>query len=53
VIIQEKVDVRKAIDAAAEKAGLKVDKFCIPEDSEDFGTAESIRIALQAKKIIV
>lgn len=54
VIIQEREDVRKTLANLAERLGLTgMEILAVPEDSEDFGTAESIHIALQAKKITV
>jgi hypothetical protein len=36
-----------------EKVGLIIDTFGVAEESEEFGTAESLRLAMQAKKITV
>ncbi|CAL8125779.1 unnamed protein product [Orchesella dallaii] len=52
VIIQDRDDVRRALLSIADRLGLSgLDILTVPEDSEDFGTAESIRIALSSKKI--
>jgi hypothetical protein len=55
VIIQDRDDIRKAVEAVGERLGLVVDRFGVREDAdnEEFGTAEWIRLALQAKKISV
>jgi hypothetical protein len=54
VIIQDRDDIRKAVEAVGQRLGLVVDTFGVREDAdEEFGTAESIRLALQAKKITV
>lgn len=54
VIIQEREDVRKALNNVAERLGLQgLEILAVPEDSEDFGTAESLRVALSSKKITV
>jgi len=52
VIIQERDDVRRALNNIADRLGLTgLEVLAVPEDSEEFGTAESIRIALNSKKI--
>lgn len=54
VIIQEREDVRKALNLVADRLGFHgIEVLAVPEDAEDFGTAESIRIALTSKKITV
>jgi hypothetical protein len=46
-------DIRKAVEAVEERLGLVVDTFRVRKDAEEFGTAKSIRLALQAKNISV
>lgn len=53
IIIQERDDIRRTVLKLGEKLGLLIDTFEIPEESEDFGTAESLRLAMMAKKITV
>lgn len=53
VIIQERDDIRRTILKLGEKLNLIIDVFGVPEDSEEFGTAESLRLAITAKKITV
>lgn len=53
VIIQNRDEIRKLVEKIGEKIGLCVETFAIEEDNDDFGTAESLRIAMAAKKIQV
>jgi len=51
VITQDRDDVRRTVLQLGERLELKLDTFGVPEDSDDFGTAESLRLAMLAKKI--
>ncbi len=53
VIIQDRDDTRRTVEQLGTQLGLVIDTFGISEDSEDFGTAESLRLAIEAKKITV
>ena len=54
IIIQDgRDDIRRTILQLGESLGLIVEVLGFPEDSDDFGTPESLRIAYANKKITV